>query len=157
MKTILSIPETYRGRCKLVINHPDLDTFTRNILVLFLAISAPNSSVSDVSCERQMSCALHLWYSAFLTKGQHSCLNSTLKGIIHDCLQVKQKSAETRAHFKYGNSVIVTAFSPEQLHHLRTLLVQSELMTYQSAKEIRDNLMNHPHSRILDEQEAGRS
>lgn len=155
MKTILTIPETYRGHCKVVINHQDLDIFTRNILVLFLAITTPYGE-SDGNCQRQMSCALHLWYSAFLTAGQQDCLSSVLKGIIHDCTEATKESAATRAHFEYGNSVLVTAFSPEQLDRLKSVLIHQECLTFERAKESRDLYMDSQHPHLIAEEGGSR-
>jgi hypothetical protein len=78
MTTIINIPEDYRGTCAVVINQPDIDLFTRNLLILLLTlcIGGPQHEEKALS---NMRLALHLWYSASLTRDQHE----EMKNIIH--------------------------------------------------------------------------
>ena len=61
LKIVLELPSSYSGRLTLVLNDHNEVIMGRTILILILL------SLQDDTDDKAIDCAVHLWYSAFLT------------------------------------------------------------------------------------------
>ncbi|GAB7359234.1 hypothetical protein MBLNU230_g5893t1 [Neophaeotheca triangularis] len=85
VKTLASVPSTFKGKMIVTINDLDFDLVARNAVLLLIAFAAE-------SPEKAVDCMIHIWYSASIGQ-EHSKL---LQGVVRECVQDVCTKIETK-------------------------------------------------------------
>ncbi|PQE06221.1 MYND finger family protein [Rutstroemia sp. NJR-2017a BBW] len=88
IKTLVSLPDTYNGRCEVVINDRDFDIVARNIVLLLTAIVFDPREAADMM--------LHVWYSAFITESIMGNLQNRVLPLFEDvCSKIQSRPEDS--------------------------------------------------------------
>ncbi|PQE03580.1 MYND finger family protein [Rutstroemia sp. NJR-2017a BVV2] len=88
IKTLVSLPDTYNGRCEVVINDRDFDIVARNIILLLIALIFDPIEAADMM--------LHVWYSAFITESTIENLHDRVLPLFEDvCSKIRSRPEDS--------------------------------------------------------------
>lgn len=91
IKTLLGLPDTYNGKCEVVINDNDFDVVARNIILLLTALIFDPIEAADIM--------LHVWYSAFITESVMNSLQNRVLPLFEEvCGKIQGRSEDSPHH-----------------------------------------------------------
>jgi hypothetical protein len=83
VKTIVSLPEQYKGSVAFVINNNHFEVAARNILITLIALTTSNE-------DEAVHCMLHIWYSAFITARDREIITQNVLPLITVVLKLTE-------------------------------------------------------------------
>ncbi|KAF1998521.1 hypothetical protein P154DRAFT_495217 [Amniculicola lignicola CBS 123094] len=132
IKTIISLPEGYTGRCTAVLNDRDFAVVARNVILLLSALHFDPGVSAPVM--------IHLWYSALIPAIMLETLQREILPYIEDvCAKVKGKSAKSiqAKTFNFSNGSLRLLLKKEQWFQLASFFKVPKGLTCESAAKLR--------------------
>ncbi|KAI1761376.1 hypothetical protein GGR53DRAFT_469374 [Hypoxylon sp. FL1150] len=136
IKTVVSLPDTFRSPIRIYMNDRDGDVVGRNAIILLLALVEDDDVVATENI-------IHLWYSVFIPQS----LQDVLKGKIHElvrdiCTKIEGKSpsAVLGKTWTFGSRSLRLVLTKKQWFDLLSSLEPPAGLTFERAREIRRNV-----------------
>ncbi|KAF7552086.1 hypothetical protein G7046_g7521 [Stylonectria norvegica] len=136
LKTVISLPATYKNSLSITVNDLDFQVVARNAIMLLLLLSVDEIEQADDS-------VIHIWYSSMLRKSDLDLLQTKVRPLIEEVYKkISDRSPQTflAKTWTFGTRSLRLVFFKETwmalLQHLRVPVNLSR----QRADEIRTNV-----------------
>ena len=134
--SIANLPKRYRGALNLVVNDRDFDVVARNtiLLIILLTIDEPRTAAEY---------AVHIFYSAFITRPCHDALRLKIKPLIQEvCDKIAGRSPDTlfRKTWTFGECHFRLTLTKDKWLGLLSFFDVPEGLTKTVAQEVRERI-----------------
>lgn len=132
VETLVACPESYTGKCEIVLSDIDFDIVARNAIFLLAALIFPS--------EMAVPLILHLWYSAMIPKEILQALQEKVLPLIEDvCIKIMYKptGALFAKTWNYDSRSLRLVLAKEQWDYLLEYFEVPSGLTMDGALEIR--------------------
>lgn len=143
VKTVSSIPETFRKSISIVLNDRDPEIVIRNTILLLIFLTAEE-------IKEAVDCMTHVWYSAFIQSNHLSILQGKLRTLIADVtLKIVNKPPNSlqAKSWSFGSRTLRLVLTKEIWCKLLERLDVPINLTAQKAHQIRTAITLAPSRR----------
>lgn len=133
IKTLGSLPTAYGGRMKVVLNDKSFDVTARNAILLLILLLANDENEA-------ISCMLHIWYSAFLTRSHVDYLRLRIRPLIEAaCEEIEDDDPDgiLKKKFSSGARSVSLTFTKAEWDALLSLCSEQTDLTTAQASQVR--------------------
>jgi Domain of unknown function (DUF4470) len=139
VKTLVGLPETYKGCCNMTLNDRDFDIVARNTMLLLTAFRFDPEVATPMM--------LHIWYSALIPASILQSLQDKILPLIQDvCARIQSKPASSlqAKTWIYDKKSLRLVLRKEQWLCLRNFLKVPDGLSVALAQKIRKAVMLAP-------------
>lgn len=132
VKTLAGLPESFPGKCEVVINDKDFDIVARNVILLLVALS--------FSPAKAVPIMIHIWYSALIPKAFYDDLRASVLPLFVDvCAKIKAKPEEIlqAKTWTFGSRSLRLILPKKDWDRLPQYLTNPEELSITKAHDIR--------------------
>lgn len=142
MKTVAELPDSFEGKCEVIVNDHDFDIVARNAIFLLTAL--------QLGSEKAVPMILHLWYSALIPDAIFRSFQEYIVPIIQDvCAKIHNKPLESlqAKTWKFGTRSLRLVLKKSQWDLLPRYLEVPVGLTAERALQIMRATMMAPERR----------
>jgi hypothetical protein len=142
IKTLRSLPESFRRHIDVTVNDWEFDVVARNMITIFLVFASLDGLSSDPASYGSAAEALiHVWYSAFITQTLHSSLQNKVGALLRNsCTHTTEVLHDNMVRKTWSFSrdkILSITLRADQWPHIERFLDVPTGLTRESAQKIR--------------------
>ncbi|KAK5659386.1 hypothetical protein OQA88_1479 [Cercophora sp. LCS_1] len=140
IESIANIPAGYTGDINVHINDHEITIVARNVIILLIFLTVDDSSIAAEH-------ALHVFYSAFLTKACYDVLQTKVKPLVQDVwskIQSRPLNAVLGKTWEFGGCKIRVVLTKGAWRALLSLLDLPSNITKKASQTARDAVVSAP-------------